>query len=118
MTSYHYSARQVNPAYWLNVSLNRFATTTGLDRRSPFLPIYLSEATITEGSLPTGDFIPAPTSEPQPKRDVVVRTSLIASLLAREPANQRAIGVVAHISSREGWLILKGNYAGAGEADG
>lgn len=64
------------------------------DRRSPNLPISLSEATITEGQLPypLGIFSPLQLrilgNHPRPKRDVVVRTSLIASPFVREPAKR------------------------------
>jgi hypothetical protein len=34
------------------LSIDSLATTTGQDRRSPNLPISLSEATITDGQLP------------------------------------------------------------------
>lgn len=74
------------------LSMDSLATTTGQDRRSPNLPISLSEATITEGQLPYPLGIYSPlqlrilANHPRPKRDVVVRASLIASPFAREPA--------------------------------
>jgi hypothetical protein len=73
------------------LSIDSLATTTGQDRRSPNLPISLSEATITEGLLPypLGIFSPLQlrilANHPRPKRDVVVRASLIASLLGSPP---------------------------------
>ena len=100
MTSYH--CKSIPGSIYLKIDSR--ATTTGQDRRSPNLPISLSEATITEGQLPLGILSPLQLrilgNHPRP-----MRTSLIAS--AREPAD---IGVVAHISSREGWLIQKGTY--------
>ncbi len=95
------------------LSIDSLATTTGQDRRSPNLPISLSEATITEGSLPTGDFFPAPTSDcwkSSPTKERCSRENKSHCFPFCEGARQRDIGVVAHISSREGWLIQKGTH--------